>query len=197
MQRKEVKNPQATVLKQLDSQKRYSFRERINIYIVAALAVAGLFLIFYTGLMAMIASTAEEPDVTRDIDINIDDVLDDLEDFFDDFNNGGEIPTQDDAGLDEDIDLDDNYENDEYAYNDDDDSDEEPAITGTINANRVRFVNSPGDRDALFFLNEGDSIRILDLDYNIYWAHIIVIVDLGDDPSVEIGFVYRHFIDLD
>jgi len=190
LRKEKKKNSQPTVLKQLDSQKLYSLRERISIYIVASLSVLGLILISYMGIMVMITSVRDEPDIGSNIDVNLDDMLDDLENFFDS-DDPDEIPTQDEADLHEYVDSDANDSNMQ------DQSNEDSSIMGTINANRVRFVHAPGDRDAIFFLNEGDVLTIIDFDYNIYWAHIEVTIELDGESVTEMGFVYRHFIDLE
>jgi len=178
---------QNTVLKQLQKQNRSPLRERIAIFFVASFFVVGLLLIFYVGTMVLLNEINDVPDNNDTIDIdldNIDDMLDDLNNLIDQ-ERGTEISTQDEDGLHEYLD------NDFFTDLPDD------VIIGVVNANRVRFVRAPGDTNELFLIDEGDLVIVIDLDYNAYWSKVEIIIDLGEGPFTEIGFVYRDFIDVE
>jgi len=182
---KPQESPQATVLRQLNKQHRYSLRERISIFIVASLSVAGLLLIIYTGMMIVLRDGDEYGADNVNVDLgDLDDMLADLDVLL---GTEDESPTQDE---------DNGYE---YTHPDDGmiENEDDLRDMGSINADRVRFVNQPGDRHAVLFLDRGDRVTLINFNYNVYWAQVEVTIDLGNGPFAETGFVYKHFIDTD
>lgn len=209
------KTAQATVLKQLNNQSLYPLQERIGIYVIAVLSTIGLALITYTGVMAVVSSTTLGSDAPADVDVDeIQDMLDDL-----DYLIGTDEDTDegtDDVATDVETDVETDEATDEGANEGADDVDTdietdggdddidtdvptatpEPTTgTGIINANMVSVWREPGST-ALFLVHTGDEITILDLDYDAYWAHVEVETDVFGRET-EIGFVRRHFIDVE
>ena len=176
------RDKQATVLKQLNNQNLYPVRERIGIYIIAALSALGLILITYTGVMALISNTTNGSEASSGVDIDevqeILDELDDLLDTVDDPNGGAADLHEDNETLGDGSAIADNR------------------LIGTINSNMVQLRREPGSNDAMTLLHEGYEVTIIDLYYNAYWSHISVETDLGAGLTRLEGFIYRHFIDI-
>ena len=222
------KNKQATVLKQLNNQNLYPIQERIGIYIIAVLSTIGLALITYTGVMAIVSSTANGSDAPIDIDVgDLHDMLEELDEL--DNLTETEEPTQATEDLHHYVDPTETETETEIPPTEEPtdetepDETEEPTeelteepnnntgpdgtetdetetpphepFTGVINQNRVSVWRNPAS-DALFLLNEGDEITVLELNYNAYWSRI----EVEDDrfSAVPIArFVRTVFIDHD
>jgi len=196
------KAKQATVLKQLNNQNLYPVQERIGIYVIAALSTIGLALITYTGVMAVVSSAANASDAPIDIDVDVDDLHDILDDLdIDDLigaDDETEEPSQDEGDLHQYVEPTDDEDEPE-----DEETDDEPVsgnnqpIIGIINANAIRFWRHPGS-DGLFFLNTGDEITIIELDYNAYWSRAEAYSDaITGELRLWQGFVDREFIDIE
>jgi len=183
------KNKQATVLKQLNNQNLYPMQERIGIYIIAALSTIGLALITYTGVMAVVSSTTNGPDVAIDVDV------DELQDMLEELDNLTETkePTENTEDLHEYVEP----EPTEEPSNEETDVTagvvtHEP-FTATINSDEVSAFRSPAS-DLLFRLHIGDEVTVLDLNYNTYWSRI----EFANDPfGVVPRFIRTEFIDVE
>ena len=177
---------QATVLKQLSNQNLYPIQERIGIYMIAILSTVGLALIIYTGVMTLINTVVPDesmaevrPDLDLDMDLDgIDNILGEISDVLEDSDEADEADFQQDAA-------------DLHQY-----AEEDPEY-GVINSDMVDFMSGPSSGGRHAWLQTGDEVKILQLDYETHWTHIETTVDFGAGPALVQGFVYRHLIDVD
>jgi len=195
------KTTQATVLKQLNDPSLSPLRERLGIYIIAALSIVGLVLISYTGVMAFVTSGGNG---TAAVDIDVDDVnnmLDDLDDLLDAIGDEETTATQDLADLHVYADPTDNRESDteptetqsESLPTEPDESLPDSLMTGIINADWTRFYSSPTTGASLGAFHSGEVVTILDLDSNPYW----VAVEAENQWNISPVYIERHLIDVD
>lgn len=196
--RKPKKSKQATVLKQLNNQNLYPLQERIGIYVIAALSTIGLALITYTGVMALVSNATNGAYLTADVDVDeLYEILEDLDDLVDD-EDEPEEPNQERTR----VEPDDEEDNVALETPDDDETDttletpDDEIATGVINIDGVPLYRSP-NTDHLLTLHSGDIVTIIDLDSNIYWAHVEIETDAILGLSVVAGFVRRDFLDVD